>query len=225
MDDYRIRKVTPDDFSFLADMIIRAEKGNSDKLSYALLLSLEENRVKELIISMLKEDIEGCEFSPSSYLIADYNGIPVAALGAWVEALNGNLPSKILKSNLLSFFLGKEQVQTLKSKSYIINDIFIERMSMTLQFEYLYVARAYRGRDLHVKLMDAHIANAFTACPDLLIAQAHTFENNFAAIKIFEEIGFRKVRSYKSDSNKIFDYLPHNVKILMEKDLTQITHG
>ncbi len=224
MEDYRIRKVTPDDFPFLADMIIGAEKGNSGKLSYATLLDLEENSVKELIISMLKEDIDGCEFSPSSYLVADFRGIPVAAVGAWIEAFNGNLPSRILKSNLLSLLLEKKQIQSLTSKFNIVRDIIIEREEMTLQAEYMYVARAHRGRGLHLKLTKAHLAKAFSDYPELTKAQAHVFESNFAAIKVFEEIGFKKVRSYASGNPEILNYLPHNSKLLMELDLSQKVH-
>jgi ribosomal protein S18 acetylase RimI-like enzyme len=225
MDEYTIRKVTHDDFGFLADTIIWAEKGNSGKLSFATLLDLDENSVKDLIISMLKEDIDGCEFSPSSYLVADYSGLPVAAVGAWIEQYDGNLPSKILKSNLLSFFLNGKQIQLLKSKFHLISDMVIEREEMTLQAEYMYVARAHRGKGLHVKLTNAHLIQAFSSYPELSKAQAHVFENNYAAIKVFEEIGFRKVRSYTSDSNEILNYLPHNTKILMEKDLKQMAYG
>jgi GNAT superfamily N-acetyltransferase len=225
MEDYKIRKATPDDFPFLADVIIRAEKGTTGKLSFSTLFGLEEDRVKPLIISLLEENIEGCEFSPSSYLIADYNGVPVAAVGAWIEGFNGNLPSKILKSNLLIYLLGKKQIQSFKSKFHIISDIVIEREKMTLQTEYMYVARAHRGKGLHIKLADAILAKAFSVCPELSKAQAHVFENNYAAIKVFEEIGFRKVRSYISGDTEIFDLLPYNSKILMEGDLTKTAYG
>lgn len=225
MEDYKIRNVTPEDFPFLADVIIRAEKGNSGKLSFATLFTMEENCVKEVIISMLEEDIDGCEFSPSSYMIVDYNGAPVAAVGAWIEGFNGNLPSKILKSNLLISSLGKKQIQSFKSNSHIISDIVIEREKMTLQIEYMYVARAHRRKGLHVMLADAVLAKVFSVCPELSKAQTQVFENNFAAIKANEEIGFRKVRSYTSDNSEILNYLPYNTKILMEGDLTKTAYG
>jgi ribosomal protein S18 acetylase RimI-like enzyme len=220
MEGYRIRRVTPDDFPFLADMIIGAEKGNSGKLSISTLFGLDEIKVKHLIISMLEEDIEGCEFSPSSYLVADYKGEPVAAVGSWIESFNGNLPSGILKSNLLSFFLDHEQIQSINEKSGILCDIVIERESMTVQFEYLYVARFHRGKGLHIKLMNEHLKYTLSVCPSLTKAQAQVFENNFGAIKVYEENGFRKVRSFKSKNEEILNYLPYNSKILMEKDLT-----
>ncbi len=225
MDDYCIRKVTPDDFPFLADMSIGAEKGNSEKLSFATLFNLEENSVKDLIISMLEMNIDGCEFSPSSYLVADYKGVPVAAVAAWIECYNGNLPSKIIKSNLLSFLLEKKHIQSLISKSHIIIDFVIERESMALQFEYFYVAEEHRGRGLSSRLMNDHLANAFSVCPELIKAQLQVYENNLPAIKVYEKYGFRKVRSCISGNPEIFDYLPYNEKILMEKDLIHVAYG
>jgi ribosomal protein S18 acetylase RimI-like enzyme len=225
MDDYRIRKATPDDYSFISRVIIGAEKGNTGKLSYSALFNLDENSVKELIISMLEEDIDGCEFSPSSYLIAEYNGESVAALGAWIECFNGNLPSKILKSNLLNYFLEEKQIKYLNSKSAFISDIVIEREKNTLQFEYVYVARLHRGRELHVKLVNEHLKNAFSIYPKLHKAQLQVFKNNFVAIKAYEEIGYEKVRSSISNSIETLEYLPYNEKTLMEKNLNPITNG
>ena len=95
MNEYIIRKAALKDISFLADIVIAAEKGNSDKLSYSTLFNLSEKKVKELIIAMFEEEIDGCEFSLSSYLITEYNGLPVAGFGAWVEGLSENTPSKI----------------------------------------------------------------------------------------------------------------------------------
>lgn len=96
---------------------------------------------------------------------------------------------------------------------------------MTLQIEYMYVTRAPRAKGLHARLADALLAKAFSVFPELSKAQAHVFENYYAAIKVFEEIGFRKVRSYISGNTEIFDYLPYNSKILMEGDLTKTTYG
>jgi hypothetical protein len=41
-----------------------------------------------------------CEFSISSFIIVTENEIPVAAFGGWIEAMPGEMPSKLLKSNL-----------------------------------------------------------------------------------------------------------------------------
>jgi len=225
MDEYLIRKVTPDDFPYLANMIIGAAKGNSEKLSFATLFNLEDNGVKDLIISILKRNVDGSEFSPSSYLVADFNGVPVASVAAWIECNNGNLPSRILKSNLLSFLLEKKHIQYLLSNSNIIADFVIEREKMSLQFEYMFVAKEHRGRGLSIRLINEHLANAFSINQGLMKAQLQVYGNNIPAIKLYEKNGFRIVRSSKSYNSEILNYLPHNVKLLMEKDLRLTSFG
>lgn len=59
---YSIRKAQLEDSKFLAEAIISAEKSNSDKLSLSTFFNLEEEKVEELVIAILDEEIEGCEF-------------------------------------------------------------------------------------------------------------------------------------------------------------------
>ena len=59
MDGYTIRKAIPKDIPFLADVVIAAEKGMSDKLSYATLFNFSETEVKALVINMLEEENDG----------------------------------------------------------------------------------------------------------------------------------------------------------------------
>ena len=135
MEGYSIRRALEKDIPFLADVVIAAEKGNSETLSYATLFNFSEEKVKDLIIAMFEEEIEGCEFSVDSYLIVEHEGKPVASFSAWIEGLDGTA-SKILKSNLISYTFGKEAIEFLISKQDIIKDILTEREELTLQFEY-----------------------------------------------------------------------------------------
>ena len=53
MDEYLIREAVKRDIPFLADTVIAAEKGRSDKLSYSTLFNISESKAKELIIAIL----------------------------------------------------------------------------------------------------------------------------------------------------------------------------
>jgi ribosomal protein S18 acetylase RimI-like enzyme len=217
MDNYIIRKATLNDLSFLAETIIAAEKSNTEKLSLSTLFNLSEATVKEKIIAILEEEIDGCEFSVSSFLIVEYNGNPVAALGGWIECLAEEIPSKILKSNLIGFIFPKESIKFLQTHSNIIENMQIERESYCLQLEYLYVDSAHRGKRLAELLIKEHIQNALSVYPKFGKVQLQVFNNNHSAIKLYERIGFRIVKSYKSNNNRILDFLPSNEKLLMEK--------
>jgi ribosomal protein S18 acetylase RimI-like enzyme len=219
MNEYIIRQATLKDIEFLADVVIGAEKSNSDKLSYSTLFNLPEKKVKELIIAMFDEEIDGCEFSVSSYLITEYNGVPAAGFSAWVEGLIDNIPSKVLKANLINYTFDAESKAFLQTKAHMIKPILSEREPLTLQYEYLMVTPEHRGKHLANGLINKLEEYALAAFPDLTKAQVQVFKNNTAAIKTYQNNGFEIVKSYKATDPAIFDYLPFDEKLIMEKKI------
>lgn len=217
MDGYLIRKAKTEDIPFLADVIIASEKGMSENLSFTTLFNIPEDRAKQLIISMFEEEIDGCELSLSSFIVTEYNGKPISGSGAWIEGFNGCIPSKILKSNLMSYTFGKESIEFLKTKSHIIKDVLIDREPMTLQLEYFHILSEHQGKGLDTQLMNVIEENALTIYPELEKVQCQIFKNSIFAIKILIKHGFTIVKKYKSDNEDIYDYLPSNEKYLMEK--------
>ncbi len=218
MNEYIIRKATEKDIPFLANAVIAAEKGVTDKLNYATLFNLTEEQVRKFIIEMFEEEVDGCEFSVSSYFVADFQGEAVAGFGGWIECFEGGIQSKILKSNLINYTFGKESIEFLKSKSHIVEELIVERDPMTLQFEYLYVYDHHRGHKLADLLIDKVEENALELFPALKKSQFQLFQNNSRIVKLFEKHGYKVVKSYASANTEILDYLPSNEKYIMEKE-------
>ena len=100
MENLIFRNATITDVPFIVTAIIEAEKSGTDKLSYSTIFGLTEEEVRSYLQEMLYEEIDGCELSISSFIIAEYNGQPAGALSAWIEGKDG-IPSAILKGNLL----------------------------------------------------------------------------------------------------------------------------
>lgn len=218
MNEYLIRKPLRSDLPFLADAVIAAERGISDKCNYSTLFNLSIEEVKELIIKMFEEEVDGCEFSLSSYLVTEYNKEPVAAFGAWIECLDGTMPSSILKSNLINYTFKKESVEFLKTKMDIVKELVAEREPLSLQFEYLYVSESHRGKSLAHDLINKHEENAKIIYPSLKKGQFQLFGNNTRIINLFGKHGYRVVKNYKSTHSEILNYLPYNEKLIMEKE-------
>ncbi|HMX78928.1 MAG TPA: hypothetical protein PLG91_01365 [Ferruginibacter sp.] len=218
MSEYLIRKAKPSDIPFLADVVIASEKAMSDRLSFTTLFNKPEEKVKQLIIQMFEEEVDGCELSLSSFIVTEFEGQPISGSGAWIEGFNGNMPSGILKSNLISYTFGKESIEYLKTKSHIVKDVMIDREPMTLQLEYFHIKNEHLGKGLDDLLMKRIEENALAEYPELKKVQCQIFKNSVFSIKILLRHGFRIVGSYKSDNDDIFDYLPFNVKLLMEKE-------
>lgn len=215
--EYEIRKATTDDAEFLADVIIGAEKSMTETLGLAKVFELSENYTKELIIRMLKEDVDGCEFSPSSFLIASLFGKPVAAMGGWLEGYFDKMPSVLIKSNLIMFVFPKENILHATEKLNLIKGMQFEREMGTYQLEYVYVDPLHRGKELAGLLMASHLRNARVLDPGIRKVQAQVFESNKSSLKHLEKTGYVQVDRLVSDNLEILKYLPHNIKILLEK--------
>jgi ribosomal protein S18 acetylase RimI-like enzyme len=220
MTDYIIRKATKADVGFLIEAIIQAEKGNKDTLGLSTLFELTENEVRSYLKSMLEEEVDGCEFSISSFLIAEYDGSPCAAVGGWIEGENvEHMTSSILKANLLGFSIPNGKIRNIHSKSDLIKDILIERELGTLQIEYVYVDKKHRGKNLSKALIHAHIQACINQNPNIKYIQVQVFANNEPAVKLYLGLGFKVMRSFDSYNDQILKYLPGKSKLLMQKPI------
>ncbi|MBK6831405.1 MAG: hypothetical protein IPG92_12005 [Flavobacteriales bacterium] len=76
--EYMIRPAAAGDIPFLADAIMGAEASGTDKPGMAMLFDFSLERARELVLAMLEEEIDGCELSVSSFLVADTGNGPVA---------------------------------------------------------------------------------------------------------------------------------------------------
>lgn len=216
--EYVIKKATINDVAFLADVIIGAEKSLTDNLGLANFFELSEEKVKELIIAMLEEEVDGCDFSISSFFIAWYGDKPVGALGGWVEGYYDGMSSNLLKSNLIAHVFPRESVIKAQAKMELIKEMLhIERPKGTYQLEYVYVDNDHRGKRITQQLMDVHLAYAKELDPNVNRAQLSCFENNQSIIKAHERNGYVRMKRYVCDNEDILKYLPFNVKVLLEK--------
>lgn len=214
--DYKIRPATVEDIPFLIEVIIEAEKSGTDKLGLSTLFHISEEKLRQCLAQMMEEEIDGCEFSISSYQMAEVAGMPVAAIAGWIEGRNeDNLASGILKSNLLGFVLPKESLESIQKMSGLLEGIQIVRETHTYQIEYVYVSPDYRGMGIVSSLLDAHSELGNGVAHKM---QVQAFANNFAAIKAYEKYGFKVKREYKVCDDRILNYLPYNIKLLLEKN-------
>lgn len=217
--ELKLRSAISGDAAFIAETIMGAEKSQSDKLSLCTVFNLDEEKIHSLILKMLDEEIDGCEFSLSSFLILESGGRPVAAIGGWIEGLTDEMPSRILKSNLIAYTFPKESLQFARTKSDIISGIQIDRENMALQIEYVYISPDFRNKKLGDLLLQEHFRKARQTCPALKKAQVQVFKNNTAAIKLYERNGFTISKSFVTSHPDALTYLPFSEKLLMEKTI------
>lgn len=217
-EEIKIRRATLDDVDFLVDTIVAAEKSGTDNFGLAKLFELSEGEMRTYIKAMLEEEIDGCEFSVSSFLVAEVDEKVVAAFAGWIEGQNEDeLPSSILKSNLVGYCLPVENVKNSQNKSEIVRPLQIEREEGTYQLEYSYTLPEYRGRAILGNIIEAHEKEAISN--DIKKIQVHVFDNNPSAIKSYEKKGFKITQRYESTHPDTSMFFPSNVELLMEKEL------
>ena len=214
MANYIIRPATLKDIGFLVEGIIEAEKSGTSLLSYTTLFGLSESKTRDLLIEMLEEEVEDCDLALEGFMVAEYNGNPVAALNAWVEGKNG-LASTTVKGNLLGFYLPKDSLKKAQGLNHIFADLSIEHVNGSLYFGPAYVVPEHQGALLLVKLCQAQIAKH----PDVTEVYCPIFSNNLPSIQNFKLLNFKVFKEYNSDCEEIKNLLPSNTKLLMYKKL------
>jgi ribosomal protein S18 acetylase RimI-like enzyme len=220
MSQYLFREATMEDVPFLAEVMISAEKSGTDRLGLATLCGISEEELRSLFIAMLHEEVDGCEYSVTSFLIAEYDGRPVAAVAAWIEGQPDGVPSMILKSNLLAFTFPPEHLKSLQAHKASLAELQIERERGTLQIEYMHVDHAHRGQRLAGRLIEEQIRRSLTKDPPPSRVQMQPYSNHAAALAAYERIGFRKVRTFTGSDAAMGRILPHTERLLMERPLT-----
>jgi ribosomal protein S18 acetylase RimI-like enzyme len=213
-----VRNAKLSDIPFLVETIIEAEKSGTSILSYTTIFGLEENEAKKYIGLMLEEEIDGCELSVSSFLVADIENKSVGAVCAWVEGKDG-VSSSTLKGNLLRFTLPQKCFRTITELNNLIKELHIDYVTNTIQIGLVYITKEARGTGLVQRLLLEKIEQLKTENPHIQEAYVQVFGNNLAAIKAYEKVGFSTIQSKTSNSTEILNYLPSNNKILMKSNL------
>ncbi|MEZ4790302.1 MAG: GNAT family N-acetyltransferase [Flavobacteriales bacterium] len=207
-----IRQATLGDIPFLVETIVAAEKSNSPRMGLSILFDLSEAGTRKLIGAMLEEEVDGCELSISSFLIAEVDGRPAAAVAGWVEGDGEEMPSALLKANLIGFTFPPESMALLRERAPIVSGVQIEREKDALQIEYVHTDPAFRGRGLAGELIRAHLAKAGPRK-----AQVQAFADNRVAIALYERLGFHITHTRTSTHPDTIRYLPYHAKVLMER--------
>lgn len=213
--EYDIKRASLRDVDFLVEAIMEADKSGSKISSFTRLFDMTENEAAKCIKGVLEEEIDGCELSISSFLVAYHEGVPVATVAGWKEGSNNNEPSQVIKGNLLGSHLGIKSLMALRRNSVVLKDLQVEREIGSYQLEYVYVRSDYRGKGL-VQLLFSEHERLAKDCKNLYILLC---ANNTPAISSYRRFGFRDYKIFKSNHPDTLQYLPDNTKVLMIKNI------
>lgn len=215
-----IRKATINDVPFLVDTIIEAEKSGTDKLSYSTIFGLSEDEVRKYLIDILNEEVDGCELSISSFLIAEYKGKIGGAISAWIEGID-EVSSAVIKGNLLNYTLPKECIERAINLNEIIRELRIEYIPNTIVLGVGYVVEEFRGNKLLGLLNSEIIARLIKKKPDVTSICAQIFSCNTPSLRAMERTNYNIVMTKTSSNYEINKFLPSNTKYFLKKIIKQ----
>lgn len=217
---YIIRPATVNDIDFLVETVIQAEKSSTGNCGLANYFDVTVEEMRDYLTKMFEEEVDGCEFSLSSFIVIEYEGKVVAAMGGWLEGDNEDeMPSSLLKSNLLMYVMPKEKIVKSQENVTITKDLSIEREWGTYQGEYSYILPEHQGQFLMQDLLSAHIERAKSYGDKVKKMQVHVFEHNKVVILNNKIMGFKIQKSFTSNNPRVLEFFPYNTILLMEKEI------
>jgi GNAT superfamily N-acetyltransferase len=215
---YTVRPATETDIPFIAQAIIAAEKSGTDTLSYTTIFGMSVQDAGSFLQAILKEKLDGCELSLSSFTIIDMDNQAVAACASWIEGDDGQ-SSQHIKSSLITYSLKPNNLEHFLGIANDIQELVIDRPLNTLQLEYLYVDAAHRGQGLADKLIGACINTARDNHPDVTTACLQLFDCNTIAMKTYQRSHFIETTRYIADNPRVKTLLPSHQKIIMQRTI------
>lgn len=223
--NYIIRRAKESDYAFLAEAILKADIGTTGtNTSYAALFGLSYEQARDAITAMMPEEVEGCEFSPFHFLVAEFNGEPVACVSAWIEGLDG-VSSWMARSALMQHYYPKGALDFVQSKKHITDKMMVHRTEGTMQIESVFVSDKHRGKGLAAKLIKAHVAKFLLQQYPISQAELMTYIENKTAIHTYEKIGFNIKDRTQCDDPDVLHYFPGTGMVLMQTDIMNLMKG
>lgn len=217
---YIFRPATLKDVDFLIETVVQSEKSLRGNCGLANHFGITEQELRGYLAQMFDEEIEGCEFSISSFIVVEYEGKVVAAMGGWIEGDNeGSIPSSILKSNLIQYIMPKEAILKAQENIQITREFSIKRQENTYQLEFTYVLPEHQGQMLIQSLMREHFSRAMNKGSHVKKIQAHAFEGNKVIVLINKMMGFKITKRLIATNPRILEFYPYDTMVLLEKEL------
>lgn len=218
-DNFKIRQANRTDLGFIIDAVIASDKSGTSKSGLSYLFGVAEEELRKLIAQMFEEEVDGCEYSYSSYLIAEEQGKAVTTLAGWVEGAEDDMPSGMLKSNLIAYTLSKQTLEVFTERVPCMGGLQLSRDIGALQVECVYTDSAFRGKGHFVHLMNELILRSSKVAPTPMKAQVQFFANNKSAERAYSKAGFSLAGRTKTDDKRILENFPDIEKVLYERKL------
>jgi DNA-binding transcriptional regulator YhcF (GntR family) len=210
----KFRFATRDDIDFITDCIIEAEKSGTQTINTCRIFNLSEEEWRDILKKILLDDIPDYDFWLSNYLIAELDGRPVCAQGAWFEGKTGKASSVIKTSMLMEYIPKGKFVLDLKTAQFV-KALSIKRESGKVQMEHAYTVPDLRRRGIHTQTVLEIMKRTYDQNPSATMIQTIFFKGNCNTYNECLKLGFEPVLEKGVDDPEILNIFAHKKRIMM----------
>jgi GNAT superfamily N-acetyltransferase len=215
INDVVVHQAVQDDIPFIIEGIFEAEKSGGNTITSCVVFDISADEFKELLTTLLSEDIEDYDYYLSGFFIAEYNGIRIGTCGSWIEGIN-DLPSGMIKANMLLQNLSREKIMFGNKQVRIIKDINFSREKGTIQLEHFYVVEPYRRKGVASKIMYSIIKYYHSLNSSLEKVQGIMFKDNCKSFNMHLKNGYVETETKTSENPEVLTVFPYKSRTLME---------
>lgn len=211
----KFRMATPDDVDFVIDCVIEAEKSGTQTINTCRIFNLTEQEWRDILRKILLDDIPDYDFWLSNYLIAELDGRPVCAQGAWFEGKTGTA-SSVIKTSMMMEYIPKDKfVLDLKTAKFV-KALSIKREAGKVQLEHAYTVPDLRRRGIHTQTVIEIMKRTFDQNPPATMIQTIFFKQNCNTYNECIKLGFEPVLEKGVDDPEILNIFAHKTRIMMD---------
>lgn len=208
--NFNIRKALSTDIPFLTESVVEAEHAGTEIISYCTLFNIDKQKLVELISGAFSNQVGVQVWDINSWwVVEDHSGIPRAALASWIET--GNTSTEMQKFQYLCYMLRADFTNPeLKAKIQLLQKVAIPRKVGATQIDFVFTDKKYRGLGLmNMLLKHCILDNAHG------YIQLQVLSKNFAAIKLYEKMGFKEESRLTCEGIEAHKLLADDTKLCM----------
>lgn len=211
------------DIPFIIETIIEAEKSGSNVIPTCKIFGLTEDEYKNILVEILAENYEDYDYHLSGYIVAEYEGVVIGALGSWIEKLNG-LPSSVIKGNILIPYLDENKITMLRESTKHVREFIFKRTDHAVQLEYGYVKEEFRRKGVFTRIVLEHIKRAKTKYSDAEMVETTLMKANFKSFDCYMKLDFDLVEEKKTINQSLINIYRHDTKVLIRASGEKFTN-
>ncbi len=216
-----IRPAAEADIDFVIEAIVDSQRSGTARITFCRMYGVNEEELRRALGEILRMEVPGHELSLSGFLVCEINGDRAGVLGSWVEG-EGEMPSSLLKSNVLLQALGRQTMVRAAERLGRVRDLSFPREPGAMQLEYFLVKREYALKGIFFRLFAAQVRRQRRRHPGLTKIQALMFKDNDRAFKACMRLGFTIAAEKRSASPDVLELYPHDTRLLLEMDVARV---